>query len=54
MKMNPFPHALILAIGLVAIYADTQAAPVATRIVFEATASSIDLALATAAPPRTM
>jgi uncharacterized repeat protein (TIGR01451 family) len=47
MKLNPVPHALVLALGLVAIGVDAQAAtPAGTSIVNTATATYIDSTLA--------
>jgi len=48
MKLNPVPHALVLAIGLVAIGIDAHAAatPAGTSIINQATATYIDSTLA--------
>ena len=47
MKLNPVPHALVLALGLVAVGADAYAAtPAGTAITNQATASYIDSTLA--------
>ena len=47
MKLNPVPHALVLALGLVAIGIDAHAAtPAGTSIVNQATATYIDSTLA--------